>query len=47
MKKYFGCDAHKNYSIFTSLSEDGTKSTFFRVENNRSEYLTLARFGQT
>lgn len=36
MKKYFGCDAHKRYSIFTSVDEKGNVGPYVRVENQRS-----------
>ncbi len=42
MIKYFGCDAHKRYSIFTSVDDKGASGPYVRVENERSlfrEYL--------
>lgn len=36
MKTYFGCDAHKHYSIFASVDETGASGPFVRVENERS-----------
>jgi transposase len=36
MKRYFGCDAHKRYSIFTSVDEKGNIGPYVRVENQRS-----------
>jgi len=36
MKKFFGCDAHKRYSVFASMNEAGQKGASIRVENNRS-----------
>jgi transposase len=36
MTKYFGCDAHKRYSIFTSVDEAGSSGPYVRVENDRS-----------
>ena len=35
MNKYFGCDAHKRYSIFTSVDDTGSVGPYVRVENNR------------
>lgn len=36
MTRYFGCDAHKRYSIFTSVDDRGSVGPFVRVENDRS-----------
>jgi len=36
MNRYFGCDAHKRYSIFTSVDDTGNVGPYVRVENNRS-----------
>jgi transposase len=36
MSRYFGCDAHKRYSIFTSVDDTGNVGPYVRVENNRS-----------
>jgi transposase len=36
MTRYFGCDAHKRYSIFVSVDDTGSAGPFVRVENNRS-----------
>jgi len=36
MTKYFGCDAHKRYSIFTSVDDAGSTGPYVRVENERS-----------
>lgn len=37
MKQYIGCDAHKKYSIFCSISEGGEVGKPVRVNNNREE----------
>jgi len=34
MNRYFGCDAHKRYSIFTSVDDTGNVGPYVRVENN-------------
>jgi len=36
MTRYFGCDAHKRYSIFTFVDDTGTPGPYVRVENERS-----------
>ncbi len=36
MDRYFGCDAHKRYSIFISVDETGNVGPYVRVENQRS-----------
>lgn len=36
MTRYFGCDAHKRYSIFTSVDDTRSVGPFVRVENDRS-----------
>jgi hypothetical protein len=38
MKRYYGCDAHKKYSIFTCITEDGDKGPIFRVMNDRLQF---------
>jgi transposase len=35
MTRYFGCDAHKRYSIFTSVDDSGVQGPYVRVENER------------
>ena len=35
MKQYFGCDAHKRYSVFASVDEAGQTGKYNRVEPNR------------
>lgn len=36
MKTFYGCDAHKRYSVFTSVDEKGASGPFVRVENERN-----------
>jgi len=36
MKEYFGCDAHKHYSLFVSVNEVGQRGKFVRVEHDRN-----------
>lgn len=36
MKEYFGCDAHKQYSLFGSVNEAGQRGKFVRVEHDRN-----------
>lgn len=38
MTRYFGCDAHKRYSIFTSVDDTGSPGPYVRVDNNRSAF---------
>src|ERR1700742_1420007 len=38
MKPILGCDAHKRYSVFVELFEDGKSSTPVRVEHNRESF---------
>jgi len=33
MNRYCGCDAHKRYSIFTSVDDAGNVGPYVRVEN--------------
>lgn len=35
MERYYGCDAHKAYSVFTWVNEKGSPGPAFRVENDR------------
>jgi transposase len=44
MKSYFGCDAHKKYSVFASINEAGHRGSCIRVENDRYQF---SRFLQT
>jgi transposase len=37
MKRYYGCDAHKKYSIFTWIDERGEGGFYFKVLNCREE----------
>lgn len=38
METYFGCDAHKRYSIFSSMTERGQRGQPVRVEHTRAQY---------
>ena len=38
MTRFYGCDAHKKYSLFTWVEESGLSGPFFRVKNERSEF---------
>ncbi|MDZ7262823.1 MAG: hypothetical protein ONB05_12060 [candidate division KSB1 bacterium] len=38
MTRFYGCDAHKNYSLFTWVDDSGESGSFFRVQNERSEF---------
>jgi hypothetical protein len=38
MRKFYGCDAHKKYSVFAFMDEEGKHGPFLRVENNRDEF---------
>jgi transposase len=38
MDIYFGCDAHKRYSVFASMNERGQKGSPVRVEHTRAMY---------
>jgi transposase len=38
MNYYIGCDAHKKYSVFTSISEEGEKTPATRVNHSREEF---------
>jgi transposase len=38
MKRYFGCDAHKKYSVFASLDETGHPGSCVRVDNDLSQF---------
>jgi transposase len=37
MKRYYGCDAHKRYSVFTFMGENGDYGPCVRVENERDQ----------
>jgi transposase len=36
MKTYYGCDAHKRYSVFASMDERGRPGGLHRVDNHRA-----------
>lgn len=36
--RYYGCDAHKRYSMFSSINEEGHFGTCIRVENSRHQF---------
>src|SRR5580693_1684412 len=38
MKEYIGCDAHKKYSVFVSVNEQGQSSRPLRVSHERETY---------
>jgi transposase len=38
MKTYIGCDAHKRYSMFISLDEEGQQRYALKVPHDRNEY---------
>ena len=38
MKYYIGCDAHKKYSVFTTISEAGEIIPAKRVEHDRNSF---------
>ena len=38
MKQYIGCDAHRRYSVFVSVDEQGKASPPSRVEHDREEF---------
>jgi transposase len=38
MRKFYGCDAHKKYSMFACMDEEGHPGVFVRVENSREEF---------
>jgi len=38
MKIYFGCDAHKKYSVFVALDEQGQASKPVRVEHDHDHH---------
>lgn len=41
MERYFGCDAHKRYSIFVSMNDKGQSGLPVRVEHNRMLFRTF------
>jgi transposase len=38
MKPVIGCDAHKNYSVFVQLNDDGKASVPIRIEHDRQRF---------
>lgn len=38
MKQYFGCDAHKKYSVFVPMNEAGHTGPSVRVEHEREQF---------
>jgi transposase len=38
MKPVIGCDAHKHYSVFVQINEEGKASAPFRVEHDRERF---------
>lgn len=38
MKRYYGCDSHKSYSIFAFMAENGDYGPCVRVENERERF---------
>ena len=38
MGQFFGCDAHKKYSLFTSIDDNGHRGPFLRIEHNRNQF---------
>lgn len=34
MKIYYGCDAHKRYSVFASMNERGQPGVSLKVDND-------------
>lgn len=38
MKRFYGCDAHKKYSVFASMDEEGNQGPFMRVKNDRDQF---------
>jgi transposase len=43
MKSFFGCDAHKKYSMFASMNEAGHNGRYIRVENDRVSFRSFLR----
>jgi len=38
MKNFFGCDAHKKYSMFASINEEGHRAHCIKVKNDRHQF---------
>jgi transposase len=43
MKSFFGCDAHKRYSFFSSINEAGHEGYSVKVENDRFQFRCFLR----
>lgn len=43
MKKYYGCDAHKRYSVFSSMNEEGDHGPSLRIGNDRFQFRCFLR----
>src|SRR4249919_1588531 len=43
MKQYIGCDAHRKYSVFVSVDEQGKAGPPQRVEHDREEFRKFLR----
>jgi len=43
MKNFFGCDAHKKYSVFSSMNEEGDHDSSVRIENDRFQFRCFLR----
>jgi hypothetical protein len=38
MKQFFGCDAHKHYSVFVAMDENGKKTKPVRIPHDLDTY---------
>jgi len=38
MKRFYGCDAHKKYSVFAFMDEEGNQGPSLRVNNDRDQF---------
>ena len=43
MKSYYGCDAHKRYSVFSSMNEEGNHGSAVRIVNDRFQFRCYLR----
>jgi len=43
MERFFGCDAHKKYSMFASMNEAGHNEGCIRVDNDRVSFQSFLR----
>jgi hypothetical protein len=43
MQQFIGCDAHKKFSVFVSVTERGQSSKPIRVEHERDSYRAFLR----